>query len=148
MKHTIDAQGKKIGRVASEAAAVLLGKDSPSFAKNKVAERQVEIVNAGKADVIAKKKQDDVYVTYTGHRGGLNKETLGNLIARRGMKEVFRRAVYRMLPSRPPHEESNHQGITWRRPPNQSINISKPSAAARPPWPASGSFQPKRRATK
>ncbi|MGC9605665.1 MAG: uL13 family ribosomal protein [Minisyncoccia bacterium] len=99
MKHVIDAQGKKIGRVASQAAAVLLGKDSPSFAKNKVAERQVEIVNAGKADVPPRKKRDDVYVTYTGHRGGLNKETLGNLIARRGMKEVFRRAVYRMLPS-------------------------------------------------
>ena len=97
MKHTIDAQGKKIGRVASAAAAILMGKDSPAFAKNKVADAKVEIVNAGKAEVGAKKKQDDVYVTYTGYRGGLNKETLGHLIARKGMKDVLERAVYRMI---------------------------------------------------
>ena len=98
MKYTIDAQGKNIGRIASEAAACLMGKKSTSFAKNTVADAQVEIVNATKADVIAKKKQSDSYVTYTGYRGGLNKESLGHLIDRRGMVEVFRRAVYRMIP--------------------------------------------------
>ncbi len=98
MKHVIDAQGKKIGRIASAAAAVLIGKHSTSFAKNKVFDGKVEIVNAAKAEVSAKKKVGDVYVTYTGFRGGLNKESLGHLIERRGMKEVLRRAVYRMLP--------------------------------------------------
>ena len=98
MKHTIDAQGKKIGRVASAAAAVLMGKSSPAFAKNSVSEGKVEIVNTGKADVTAGKKEAKVYVTYTGHRGGLNKETLGHLIDRKGSGEAFRRAVYRMLP--------------------------------------------------
>lgn len=98
MKYTIDAQGKKIGRIASEAAGHLLGKTSVSFAKNAVADVKVEIVNAAKADVTARKKTNDVYVTYTGFRGGLNKESLGHLIDRRGMAEVFRRAVYRMLP--------------------------------------------------
>ena len=98
MKHTIDAQGKKIGRIASQAAAVLMGKNSTSFAKNKVAGQAVEIVNASKADITAAKKTKDIYVTYTGFRGGLNKESLGHLIDRRGMQEVFRRAVSRMLP--------------------------------------------------
>jgi len=98
MKHTIDAQGKKIGRVASAAAAVLMGKDSPAFAKNKVSGSHVEIINTAKADVGAHKKDAKVYVTYTGHRGGLNKETLGHLIDRKGAGEAFRRAVYRMLP--------------------------------------------------
>jgi large subunit ribosomal protein L13 len=98
MKHTIDAQGKKIGRIASQAAAALMGKNSVSFAKNKVNEGVVEIINASKADVSATKKTSDIYVTYTGHRGGLNKESLGHLIDRRGMKEVFRRAITRMLP--------------------------------------------------
>jgi large subunit ribosomal protein L13 len=98
MKHTIDAQGKKLGRVASEAASVLMGKTSPAFQKNKVSATLVEIMNADRVDVSALKKTRDVYVTYTGSRGGLNKETLGHLIGRRGMKEVFRRAVYRMLP--------------------------------------------------
>lgn len=98
MKYTIDAQGKKIGRIASEAAASLMGKKTASFVKNKALPMTVEIINASKADVTAKKKTSDVYVTYTGFRGGLNKETLGHLIDRRGMEEVFRRAIKRMLP--------------------------------------------------
>lgn len=98
MKYTIDAQGKKIGRIASEAASILMGKNSVTFAKNTVADSKVEINNTVKADIMAKKKIGDVYVTYTGHRGGLKSETLGELIARRGVTEVFKRAVYRMLP--------------------------------------------------
>ena len=99
MKYTIDAQGKKIGRVASEAAHRLLGKHSPSFARNVVTTDKVEIINAGKADVSALKKTKDTYVTYTGFRGGLNSESLGELIVRKGMKEVFQRAITRMLPN-------------------------------------------------
>lgn len=98
MKYTIDAQGKKIGRIASEAAAGLMGKKSATFAKNTVAKVTVEIVNAAKTDMTAKKKENDTYVTYTGFRGGLNKESLGHLIERRGMKEVYTRAIRRMLP--------------------------------------------------
>ncbi len=98
MKHTIDAQGKKIGRIASQAAAILLGKHSPSFAKNKVSVDTVEIINAAKVDVTLRKKTDEKYVTYTGFRGGLKSESLGELMTRRGMTEVFRRAVTRMLP--------------------------------------------------
>jgi large subunit ribosomal protein L13 len=98
MNYIIDAQGKKLGRVCSEAASVLMGKNSPTFAKNKVIETKVEVSNVNMADVSAEKKNKDVYVTYTGSRGGLNSETLGALIARRGMPEVFRRAIYRMLP--------------------------------------------------
>ena len=99
MIYTIDAQGKKLGRIASEVASILLGKNNPEFAKNVVAKNKVEIKNVGRADIIAKKKENDKYVTYTGHRGGLKTESLGELINRRGMSEVFRRAVYRMLPS-------------------------------------------------
>lgn len=99
MKYTIDAQGKKIGRIASEAASVLMGKNSVKFARNKVAEIKVEIENAAKTDVTAKKKESDKYVTYTGYRGGLNTEKLGDLIVRKGMTEVLKRAVYRMLPN-------------------------------------------------
>ncbi len=98
MKHTIDAQGKKIGRIASQAAAALMGKNSATFAKNAVSKDEVEVLNVSKADVSATKKEKDTYVTYTGFRGGLNKESLAHLIGRRGMSEVFRRAIYRMLP--------------------------------------------------
>ncbi len=98
MKFTIDAAGKKLGRVASEAASILLGKKSPSFEKNKVAQVSVEIINASKADISEKKQDEKEYITYTGYRGGLKNETLGHLITRKGFKEAFTRAVYRMLP--------------------------------------------------
>ena len=99
MKYTIDAQGKKLGRVASEAASILMGKNLASFARNTVADSKVEIVNVERADVSAVKKAKDTYVTFTGFRGGLNTETLAHMIARKGMPEVFKRAVYRMLPN-------------------------------------------------
>jgi large subunit ribosomal protein L13 len=98
MKYTIDAQNKKIGRIASEAAAYLMGKSSTSFAKNTISDVKVEIINTEKADVSTKKKITDSYTTYTGFRGGLNKEKLGDLMVRKGMIEVLKRAVYNMIP--------------------------------------------------
>ena len=96
---TIDAQGKHIGRVASEAAIHLLGKNMPTFARNVVANVKVHIINCAKAHVSEKKKLDKKYVVFTGFRGGLNTESLGHLIARKGTVEPFKRAVYRMLPN-------------------------------------------------
>ena len=99
MKYTIDAQGKRLGRIASQAAVYLMGKNSVKFARNKAPEVEVSIVNCGKAYINAKKKEDKKYVTFTGFRGGINTEKLSDLIARKGVTEAFRRAVYRMLPS-------------------------------------------------
>jgi len=99
MNHTIDAQDKKIGRVASEAATLLMGKRTTTFARNKVSDIKVSIINTSKADINVKKKDDKEYVTFTGFRGGIYTEKLGKLIERKGFKEIFARAVYRMLPS-------------------------------------------------
>jgi len=99
MIHTIDAKGKKLGRVASEAATFLMGKRTTTFSKNKVSGIQVKIINADKVDIDEKKMNDKKYVTYTGFRGGIYTEKLSELIARKGYTEVFERAVYRMLPS-------------------------------------------------
>ena len=54
-KHIIDATNKKLGRVASEAAAILNGKNSTGFARNTVTHSVVLISNASKADISAKK---------------------------------------------------------------------------------------------
>lgn len=99
MIHTIDAQGKKIGRVASEAATFLMGKRTTTFTRNKLSGIKVNIVNADKAAIDIKKLTDKEYVTFTGFRGGINTEKLADLIARKGTVEVLERAVYRMLPS-------------------------------------------------
>ena len=99
MNHTIDAQGKKVGRVASEAATFLMGKRTTDFVRNKVSGVKVTIINTSKANIDIKKKDDKEYITYTGFRGGIYTEKLSDLIARKGFNEVFERAVYRMLPS-------------------------------------------------
>lgn len=99
MIHTIDAQGKKLGRIASEAASYLMGKRTVKYARNKVSGVQVKIINAGKVSLDAKKLSGKEYVTFTGFRGGINTEKLADLITRKGAKEAVERAVYRMLPS-------------------------------------------------
>ncbi len=97
--YIIDAQGKKMGRVASQAAVYLMGKNSVKFARNIAPEVKVSIVNCSKANIDSKKKDNKEYVTFTGFRGGINTEKLGALIERKGVTEVFKRAVTRMLPS-------------------------------------------------
>ncbi len=96
---TIDASGKKMGRVASEAASFLSGKRNVNYVRNKVCGVPVKIINTSKASFDIKKLNGKEYVTFTGFRGGLYTETLAHLIERKGAKEAFERAVYRMLPS-------------------------------------------------
>lgn len=97
-KHVLDAKDKKIGRVASEAAKILMGKNSTAFARNIVPEVKVEIINASKADISEKKKITRYHITYSGYPGGQKREMLGKLIERKGTTEVFKRAVKGMLP--------------------------------------------------
>lgn len=99
MKKTIDASGKKLGRVASEAAVFLIGKDKPDFARNKVSGVAVEIVNASKADINERKLSDKKYVRYSGYPGGIKSPTMKNVIEKKGYAEIFTLAVYGMIPS-------------------------------------------------
>jgi len=98
MKYTIDAKGKRLGNVAQLAASFLMGKNSVDFARNVVPEVTVVIENAGGMDITDKKKDEKYYLTYSGFPGGQTKEFLGALETRRGIDEVLKRAVIRMLP--------------------------------------------------
>lgn len=98
MRYIIDAQGKKLGRVASTAAAHLLGKSSPSFAKNIVSEDEVLIINASKLNLSTKKTEQTHYRRYSGYPGGIKERTLRELIEKKGIEEVIRKVVSRMLP--------------------------------------------------
>lgn len=95
--HTIDAAGKRLGKVATEAATVLMGKNSPEFTKNNVAAVTVQILNASKLDV-PEKKREEIYQSYSGYPGGRRVETLEHLGGRLGYSEVVRRTVKGMLP--------------------------------------------------
>lgn len=95
---TIDAKGKRLGRIASEAASYLLGKKSASFAKNTVEDIEVRVVNVSKLNVTDRKLTSTTYVRYSGYPGGIKQENLAQLSARRGFGEALRIAVSGMLP--------------------------------------------------
>ena len=98
MKITLDAKNEKIGRLASKVAALLRGKDLPSFAKNVVPSVTVHVENASLLKLTDKKKRNVKYRSYTGYPGGLKEQSLGELITKKGIEEVLRKAVYGMLP--------------------------------------------------
>ena len=95
---TIDAAGEKLGRVASRAAKALIGKMSASYTRHIISDVTVSITNASKLHIAEKKKQGKVYTMYSGHPGGLKRETLSSVIRRKGKREALRRAIERMLP--------------------------------------------------
>lgn len=95
--HTIDVKGKVLGRIASEIAVLLRGKNRPDFAPNKDAGDVVIIKNVDKIRVTGKKYTDKIYYKHSGYLGGM-KETPYKKLFENNPSEVLRRAVYGMLP--------------------------------------------------
>jgi large subunit ribosomal protein L13 len=95
--HAIDATGKRLGKIATEAASVLNGKHETDFARHTIADITVNITNVSKMD-IPEKKKEEIYQTYSGYPGGRKTETLEHLGERRGYAEVVRRTIAGMLP--------------------------------------------------
>lgn len=98
MKYTIDATNKKLGRIATEAATILMGKNTPDFQKNVLADNTVEIVNASALSITEKKRANEVYKKYSGYPGGLKIKTMDQVLDKKGYGEVVRIAVKGMLP--------------------------------------------------
>ena len=98
-EHTVDAKGKRLGRVASSIAHVLLGKDQTDFAKNTVAKVAVVVENVNDLDIPEGKRETKVYDRYSGFHGGRKEETLEEVVTKKGTSEVLKRAVYNMLPA-------------------------------------------------
>lgn len=96
--YTIDAAGGALGRVASEAASVLLGKKSANYMQNEVMPVEVEIINASKLVMTEKRIAGKEYTRYTGYPGGLRITSLANLIQKKGVGEALWKAVDGMIP--------------------------------------------------
>ncbi len=97
-EHTIDAKGKKIGRIATQAAVLLMGKNKPDFARNKVPTVKVTIINASGASVAAGKIENKEFKSFSGYPGGLKLTSFTRTVEKKGYAEVFRTAIYGMLP--------------------------------------------------
>lgn len=98
IEYTVDAKGRMLGRVASEAASGLLGKKSVHFVKNKVLPVTVTIINASKLNIPEKRIAEKSYVRYTGYPGGLKHFTMAELKTKKGIQEVIRKTVDGMIP--------------------------------------------------
>ena len=95
--HTIDANGKVLGRLATEIAVLLRGKNKPDFAPYKDIGDLVVINNVEKLKFTGKKIEQKKYYHHSGYLGSL-KETPMKKLLKENPSEILRIAVFGMLP--------------------------------------------------
>jgi len=98
MEHVIDAQGKKLGRIATQAAVFLMGKNTPAYVRNEAPDVKVKIINASKVSITEKKMKDHITTTHSPYRGGQKNLSRENIVGKKGYAEAFRIAIDGMLP--------------------------------------------------
>lgn len=96
---TIDAEDKSLGRVASQVAILLRGKDDVRFQRNILPAVTVKVINASKIKLTGKKINQKIYRHHSGYPGGLKEERADKLIERLGYEVLVEKAVQRMLPN-------------------------------------------------
>jgi large subunit ribosomal protein L13 len=95
--YVVDAEGKTLGRLATQIADALRGKTKPQYTPHVDTGDFVVVVNAEKIQVTGKKLDDKIYYRHSGYPGGLKQRTLREQLERRPT-EVLRKAVKGMLP--------------------------------------------------
>lgn len=95
--YVVDAQGKVLGRLASEVASVLRGKRKPQFTPHVDTGDFVIVVNAEKVRLTGKKLRQKMYYRASGYPGGLKATAAGTLLKTRP-ERVIQHAVRGMLP--------------------------------------------------
>lgn len=93
----IDAAGKTVGRVASQAAALLMGKKSPAYERNQIVPVSVTIINAAQAKFSGSKSQTKTYTHYTGYPGGLLHKKMRDVVAKDATTPMYN-AISGMIP--------------------------------------------------
>jgi large subunit ribosomal protein L13 len=95
---TIDASGRTLGRVASEVAMSLMGKTRATFERNIYSGFPVEVINASKLRITARKLEEIYHTRYSGIPDGLRILKGTETMKKKGLKELIRLATYQMLP--------------------------------------------------
>lgn len=93
----IDAEGKVLGRMATEIADILRGKKKPVYTPHVDTGDFVVVVNAAKVRLTGKKWDGKVYYRYSGHLGGLKGQSAKDMLEKKP-EELIRHAVRGMLP--------------------------------------------------
>ena len=95
--HVIDAQDVVLGKLASKAAMLLMGKTKPTYTTFLDTGDHVIVINAEKVKVTGRKEEDKVYRHFTGYPGGLVEKSLKRVRAERPVRLV-EDAIFGMLP--------------------------------------------------
>jgi large subunit ribosomal protein L13 len=95
--YVVDAEGRTLGRLATEIAKILRGKNKPQYTPHVDVGDFVVVVNAEKVVVTGKKAEQKVYRRHSGYPGGMKETSYGRMMERRP-DEILRRAVYGMMP--------------------------------------------------
>ncbi|MEK7082159.1 MAG: 50S ribosomal protein L13 [Patescibacteria group bacterium] len=96
-EHVINAEGKILGRLASEIAVLLRGKDAADFAPNRAAGRKITVFHTDRMRVTGRKLDQKMYRRHSGYLGNLKEERLKDVMAR-DSRNALRHAVAGMLP--------------------------------------------------
>lgn len=134
-----DADGQVVGRLASQIAQILQGKNKPTWQPNVDDGDAVVVVNASKLTFTGRKMEDKVYRWHTGYPGGLKERTAAEQM-RRDSTVVLRKAVSGMLPknkqrqamlrklrifSGPHHEFEGHPNLVVHELPPRKLRNKK-----------------------
>lgn len=95
--HLIDAQDVVVGRLASTAARILMGKHKPSYAPFIDTGDHVVVVNAAKVKLTGRKEEQKIYRRHSGYPGGLSEEQARKVRVRRP-ERILEEAIQGMLP--------------------------------------------------
>lgn len=95
--HVVDAKDQVLGRVSTQIAQLLVGKNKPYFAAHLDCGDYVVVTNAGQIKVTGKKLTDKVYYRHTGYPGALKEESLQEKLEKDPLK-VIEASVKGMLP--------------------------------------------------
>ena len=98
--YVVDAEGKTLGRLASEVAKVLRGKNKAIFTPHIDTGDYVIVVNADKIKVTGKKLEQKIYYNHSDYVGGMKETTLKEMLQKKP-EYVIRHAVKGMLPKGP-----------------------------------------------
>ena len=98
--YVVDASGQTLGRLASNVAAVLRGKNKPEYTPNLDMGDYVIVINADKIKVTGKKLEQKIYYRHSMHIGSLKETTLREMLAKHP-ERVIEKAVKGMLPQGP-----------------------------------------------
>ncbi|MEK9151931.1 MAG: 50S ribosomal protein L13 [Patescibacteria group bacterium] len=93
----IDAEGKSVGRIATEVAKILQGKHKASYEPQNDNGEAVEVRNAAKVHITGRKLENKVFYHYSGYPGGMRATQLKTVMAKNPADAVLR-AVKSMLP--------------------------------------------------